>query len=346
MFRTKKPKKQDTRQRVTLDDMHALAVESFRTDGLERELECCTDASQKEQLEKEIVRLQDARKNYYLTNGRILLDYYDPSKQTAVSLNTFFLGSSAAPASAPSTGKKYLLDRYLRNTDPRHVSEYDTQDADSCQNCGGGASERCEYTDGMVVCGRCGTQQDAITVSDLPNYKDAHTERSTYNYQRINHFAEIVGQVQARQNTTLNPDLLESVRLELKKLRVTDVTTVSVEMMLSILKKLGYDDKYDHVQLILIRIGARPQPPPIADHIIEHMNKLFNLAQSRWFMHKPPDRRNFLAYHYVVYKIFELEGLHLYKDNCRLLRTRDKLLEYDAIWKKICADCNWQYIPT
>ena len=32
--------------------------------------------------------------------------------------------------------------------------------------------------------------------------------------------------------------------------------------------------------------------------------------------------------------------------HCRLLKSREKLQEHDEVWKQICNDLKWQYIPT
>ena len=62
--------------------------------------------------------------------------------------------------------------------------------------------------------------------------------------------------------------------------------------------------------------------------------------------HCPPERKNFLSYSYVLHKFCEL----LEYDNLlcyfSLLKSREKLQEQDKIWKKICEELKWEYIPS
>jgi hypothetical protein len=35
-----------------------------------------------------------------------------------------------------------------------------------------------------------------------------------------------------------------------------------------------------------------------------------------------------------------------YLESFQLLKSRDKLLVQDSIWKKICVDLGWEFIPS
>ena len=59
-----------------------------------------------------------------------------------------------------------------------------------------------------------------------------------------------------------------------------------------------------------------------------------------------PKRKNFLSYNYIMYKFFELLELDEYLDCFQLLKSRNKLYQQDIIWKHICAELKWQYIPS
>lgn len=42
----------------------------------------------------------------------------------------------------------------------------------------------------------------------------------------------------------------------------------------------------------------------------------------------------------------ELLGENVFLPHFPMLKDREKRIEQDIIWKKICADLRWEYIPT
>jgi len=60
----------------------------------------------------------------------------------------------------------------------------------------------------------------------------------------------------------------------------------------------------------------------------------------------PQGRVNFLNYYYTVYKLCELLDQKQFLPYFPMLKDREKRIEQDEIWKNICQDLNWQFIPT
>ena len=58
------------------------------------------------------------------------------------------------------------------------------------------------------------------------------------------------------------------------------------------------------------------------------------------------ERKNFLSYSYVLFKFCELLGEDEYLQYFPLLKSKEKLYQQDLIWKKICTDLLWEFIPT
>jgi hypothetical protein len=57
-------------------------------------------------------------------------------------------------------------------------------------------------------------------------------------------------------------------------------------------------------------------------------------------------RLNFLNYSYVARKILELEGQIEYMNKFDFLTSREKLNLSDMIWRDICHELNWEFIPS
>ena len=66
---------------------------------------------------------------------------------------------------------------------------------------------------------------------------------------------------------------------------------------------------------------------------------MFTIIQEPWELFKPPNRKNFLSYPYVLYKFSEL----LEKDSllCYFpMLQPQKLMEQDMSWSKFCKFLN------
>ena len=78
----------------------------------------------------------------------------------------------------------------------------------------------------------------------------------------------------------------------------------------------------------------------------EQLRIMFKEIQTPFMNNCPDDRKNFLSYSYVLHKFCELLELDHLLVYFPLLKSREKLQQQDAIWKKICKDLKWQYIPS
>ena len=78
----------------------------------------------------------------------------------------------------------------------------------------------------------------------------------------------------------------------------------------------------------------------------EKLCSLFIELQRPYAKCCPDDRVNFLNYYYTIYKLCELLEEDSFLPFFPMLKDREKRMEQDTIWKKICEELNWQFIPT
>jgi hypothetical protein len=78
----------------------------------------------------------------------------------------------------------------------------------------------------------------------------------------------------------------------------------------------------------------------------ETLCNLFMEIQEPYSRFCPKDRVNFLNYYYTIYKLCELLDQTQFLPYFPMLIDREKKIEQDVIWKKICNHLNWEYIPT
>ena len=73
---------------------------------------------------------------------------------------------------------------------------------------------------------------------------------------------------------------------------------------------------------------------------------LFMDIQAPYAKFCPHDRINFLNYYYTIYKLCELLDQTQFLPYFPMLKDRDKQIEQDQIWKQICDELDWEFIPT
>lgn len=112
-----------------------------------------------------------------------------------------------------------------------------------------------------------------------------------------------------------------------------------------ILKRLKSNKYYEHVPHIINKLNGIPIPHFEPD-LEEKLRTMFKMIQPSFLKHAPINRKNFLSYSYVLHKLLQLLGKDEYLLSFPLLKSREKLYQQDQIFKKICADLGWQFIPS
>jgi uncharacterized Zn finger protein (UPF0148 family) len=301
-----------------------------------------------------VVDQQEVR-SYYLSSGDIMLDYYakHSNKTTTplapkISVGTFDkLFSVADSAVGPS--KKKMFDEYMVRrglSDGVSLIDNPEQIKKMSEHCAPCNVPREEITsEGILVCPRCGSEEYALVVSDFPSFRDTPKERNNYAYKKQNHLNEILNQFQAKESTEIPEEVMNEVICELRKRRIDNIALLSEQNIREILKKLGRNRYYEHAAHILSRLNGNP-PPTITPEIEDKIRAMFQEVQAPYLLYCPDERRNFLSYSYIIYKFLELLELDEYKIHFPLLKSRDRLIQHDQIWKKICEYLQWEFIQS
>lgn len=201
------------------------------------------------------------------------------------------------------------------------------------------------FNETFLDCPECGYRDCILVDSEKPSYKDPPREMSYYAYKKINHLNEWLAQFQAKETTEISQAVLDQIRTELRKERITDMSKVKPSKLKEIIKKLKLNRCYDHVAHILNRLNGI-SAPVLSREIEEKLRFMFKEIQYSFVKHCPKKRSNFLSYSFVLYKFCELLELDEYLPCFPLLKSREKLYMQDKIWQKICDDMGWEFIRT
>lgn len=150
---------------------------------------------------------------------------------------------------------------------------------------------------------------------------------------------------QAKESTDIPDDVYNNVLKELKKRRINKKNKITIQTMKKIMKDLRLNQYYEHIPHIISKITGLP-PPTISRDMEEKLRVMFKEIQEPFELYCPKDRINFLSYSYVLHKFCQLLELDNFVRCFPLLKSRDKLRQYDRIWRKICTYLKWQFIKS
>jgi hypothetical protein len=366
---------------ITLDNKHKEFINEFAKDENNRIPELQNEKSKiKEQLlntkemnielkleltdklkeiNTKIKELKNKKKEYFLDNSKYIFEYFENKKNISNEesntvntsqnnsktriLNNFFKIKETVHEENKQEMGKNIVQKYLSNIDDMFLDinafVYQT---DICKFCFKGELIPLE-DEGVLMCNDCYRYVPYLIENEKPSYKEPPKEVCFYAYKRINHFKEILAQFQGKETTQIPHDVIENIKLQIKKERfkLNEITNVKTK---EILKKLGYNKYYEHIPFIKDKLGIKP--PIMSSELEETLCNLFIELQSPYSKFCPDDRVNFLNYYYTAYKLCELLGESQYLSHFPMLKDKEKRIEQDNIWKKICAELNWEFIPT
>ena len=297
-------------------------------------------------LKEDLKRLKQEKKKYLLENSKYIFEYFEKKKNISNDeinkkkvVNSFFNKKETLkkePIELESNINKYMVnldDSYL------DINNY-VINFELC-HCGGELVP-VEY-EGLIICNKCSLQKQYLIEHEKPSYKEPPKEVCFYAYKRINHFREILAQFQAKETTQIPEEVLENIKHQIKKERIS-LKQITNKKAKDILKKLGYNKYYEHIPFIKDKLGIKP--PVMSPELEDKLCNLFMEIQKPYSSHCPDDRVNFLNYYYVLYKICELLDEREFLPFFPMLKDPIKRIEQDEIWKKICKELNWEFIPT
>ena len=312
-------------------------------------------------IQKQIRELRSLKKHYLLENSKYIFDYFEQKKQISVGsnntnqntnvLNSFFKIKSKNAESNDLSADKYnqskkAYQNYWRNVNNEITNIQDfIVNTDVCEICHQGELIP-QDEEGILICNnqQCGKFVTYIIDSSKPTNKEPPNEVSYTAYIRLNHFKEILSQFQAKETTQIPEEVINAIKARIKKERIKDLTLINYDKMREILRKLGLNKFFEHIQYINSLFGIKP--PIMNEELHETLCVLFIEIQKPWAVHCPANRTNFFNYTYTLYQLCVLLDQTQYLPYIPMMKDREKQLEQDMIWKKVCNDLDWQFCPT
>jgi len=376
------PKTLQKQQANTIDEKHNELLEHFHKNETKKIPEIeeeiillkekikCLEENQIEQyldirdkilsLRNELKLLKNEKKKYLLDNSKYIFQYFEQkqqissgtvTKQNSNVVNSFFKIKASNPESENISAEKYnqskkTYQNYWRNVNNEMANIQNfIITSDVCEICNNGEMIP-QDEEGILICNNqdCSKFITYIIDSSKPTNKEPPNEVSYTAYIRLNHFKEILSQFQAKETTQIPEEVINSIKARIKKERIKDMSLINYDKMRDILRKLGFNKYFEHIQYINSLFGIKP--PIMNEELHETLCVLFIEIQKPWAVHCPANRTNFFNYTYTLYQLCVLLDQTQYLPYIPMMKDREKQLEQDMIWKKVCNDLDWEYFPS
>ena len=238
---------------------------------------------------------------------------------------------------------KDLLQFYKNELFPQSSSpDINAMETDNCNSCN--SELICSVDDAMMYCPKCGNTKQYMdaTVSNIA-YGD-EIEYASFSYKRINHLNEFLHHFQAKETSPVPDSVIQSIMYQLYEKRVRDASCITFAQIKKAQKELGLRKYYDQTMQIWCKITGK-QPLRLDPVVEEKLRLLFIQIQVPFKNHCPHGRKNFLSYPYCMYKFCQMLSYHNLLPYLSLLKGKEKLLLQEEIFKKICQELGWKFIP-
>lgn len=305
-------------------------------------------------------KINDINKNnevkYLTETGDILFNYYDLvdngnnndvniSNEKNNILKFFTNSKQKTDDSQNDDNNKYTLShKYLQLIDDNYIKENIEKQKENCPYCNS-LNREIITLEGIIYCNDCFTVEYIIVDHDRPTYKDPPREISYFSYKRLNHFNEWISQIQGKETTDISDDIYNRILLEIKKQKIDNIAKLTTIKMKEILKTLKLSKYYEHCSHIVAKINGI-QTPQFSAELEDTLRNMFKQIQPLFNKYAPKNRKNFLSYSYVLYKMLQLLGKDEYLKYFPLLKSREKLQSQDKIWNCLCKELKWQFIKS
>lgn len=196
--------------------------------------------------------------------------------------------------------------------------------------------------DNKLVCKFCGFSKNETLFCSPEN--NEMNKKIIYPYKRLNHLKECLNQLQAKESINVPVEIKEKINKELQKRKIK-LEDTKYEDVKNIIKALKLNKYYDHYIYLTVIITGK-QPMTLKKQEEKEIIIMFQNILNAYETIETKTRINFLNYYYVLHKIFEIKNNHEFIKYCPLLKSNDKLIQQDMIWKQICKKLNWKYIAS
>lgn len=217
---------------------------------------------------------------------------------------------------------------------------------------------RLDETNADVLCLDCGNCHQYLSIGaeglsyeeQVNNGLDSYFAPKFIGYKRLQHFNDLLNQLQGRRDVTVPRDILEKIEDCIEWDHKQDKITMT--LIRKVIKKLKLGHKhYENAQIIVEKLtkNAKASLLRIPHHVEREMVTQFMRIETAWTRDKgstsKASRKSFLSYTYVIKQLLVRLGEGKLADSITTIKSKPRLKAHDEAWEHICDLCNFEYTP-
>ena len=220
--------------------------------------------------------------------------------------------------------------------------EIPSMQPDICAKCGEILQIHLQLS--LLVCPQCGRASTFLeAMHGTATSIDDGCGASSVNNKRISHWLDYL-KVLKTSSVDIPEEVIKAVMGSLRENRVQP-RDLSIHCIRDALKALKLRKWYDQAHRITAIIEG-VEPPSLTPEQEEKFKLMFMAAAYSFQKYCPESRTNFLSYSFCGRKIAEILGYTEFLPYFATLKGSEKLARADEIFKRICEDRNWPFIPS
>ena len=199
-----------------------------------------------------------------------------------------------------------------------------------------GVDWRIHEADGDYVCIGCGSVHSNMVMQ----YDDQFFFTKRSSYKRIHHWNERINQFLCLDNPPPH-HIFQSVREWFDARPGTPITKPKIREALRSMRQQKFVEKW-----IAIQCHLTDTPPPNPDAaVVERLRVMFATIERHFHNRKPAGRKSMINYNFLFVRTLQHLGQHQYIRFFPLLKSKNKIKQLDDVWRLICSDIDWPYLP-
>lgn len=194
--------------------------------------------------------------------------------------------------------------------------------------------------DDVMYCVGCHTCIETLESSPAFKDKERINMSKRFRYSCSRHFKEALDKRQGKQNTYINPKIVELINEFIEQNNNISKETLTYEHVYLVLQMYGFTDKYEDIYLIHSMVTGIP-PDDLSkyeDQLIKDFEKQQNIASEIKISNS---RKNSLNVYYVLCRLLQRLGYKCKLQDFHCLKTDDTKDEHDHVWCRRCERLKW-----
>ena len=237
--------------------------------------------------------------------------------------------------------KKYIpIKSYKKETSQKYIC-----------NCG----NKTNYTEkqNKIICNECSHVHCVQSIQTSFKDIDRVNLSQKYKYKKKVHFRDTVNQYQGKQNKKIEPEIFKILENQFlihnlinteSKNDYEKYSNITKEHIYMFLFETNNSNYYEDINMIHTHFTGIPCPD--ISHIEHLLYEDFDRVVDAYETLEDIDRIHFLNGQYILYQLLRRRKFKVKESDFDILKTRERLVEHDVIYQKICMKLEWTFLPT